>query len=165
MTQAKMGDRVKLHFVGKLDDGTIFESSEECLDDGCGCDDHADSDCGCGPQPLEFTIGDGDVFAAIEQAVIGMAPGEKRTVRLSAEEAFGERDEELIFEMSREELPEGLEPEEGEVLELGGESEEEEGFPVWVAQITDDTIVFDGNHPLAGNALNFDLELVEITGQ
>ncbi len=167
MTQARTGDRVRLHFIGKLDDGTIFESTEDCMEDACGCgdsgcDDNESSDCGCDPEPLEFTIGAGDIFPAIEQAVIGMAPGEKRTVRLTSEEAYGEHNEEMVFEMPRSELPEGLEPEEGEFLELAGDDDEEEGFPVWVTSITDETIVLDGNHPLAGQALNFELELIEI---
>ncbi|MDO3379487.1 FKBP-type peptidyl-prolyl cis-trans isomerase [Geoalkalibacter halelectricus] len=169
MSQAKSGDRVRLHFVGRLDDGTIFESSEECIDDDCGCTPedecgHAADDCGCEPEPLEFTIGAGEVFPALEQAIIGMSPGESRNVRLEAADAYGERNDEMVFEVPRSDLPPGMDPEEGEMLELAGDEgeDEDEGFPVWVAAVNADSITLDGNHPLAGNALNFDFKLLEI---
>ncbi|WP_305041935.1 FKBP-type peptidyl-prolyl cis-trans isomerase [Geoalkalibacter sp.] len=168
MSQAKNGDRVRLHFIGRLDDGTIFETSEDCLDDDCGCsaDDecgHDQDDCGCEPEPLEFTIGGGEVFPAIEQAVIGMQPGETRTVRIEPKDAYGERNEEMVFEVPRADLPPGMDPQEGEMLELAGdEDDDEDGFPVWVAAVSADSVTLDGNHPLAGNALNFEMQLIEI---
>ncbi|KIH76640.1 peptidylprolyl isomerase [Geoalkalibacter ferrihydriticus] len=172
MTQVKTGDRVRLHFIGRLDDGTIFESSEDCNDDDCGCEgEHegqgcgsTEDDCGCEAEPLEFTVGAGEVFPAIEQAIIGMSPGESRTVRLEAADAYGERSAEMVFEVPRSDLPPDMDPEEGEMLELAGDDDEneDEGFPVWVAAVSPDSITLDGNHPLAGNALNFEFELVEI---
>lgn len=168
MSQANSGDRVTVHFIGRLDDGTIFETSEDCYDDDCGCNPedecgHDHDECGCEPGPLEFTIGGGEVFAAIEQAVIGMQPGDRRTVRLEPADAYGERNEELVFEVPRSELPPGMDPDIGEMLEFAdSDDEEDEGFPVWVAEAKEDSLTLDGNHPLAGQALTFEIELIEV---
>lgn len=150
MPQAKEGDRVKLHFTGKLEDGTIFDSTEDC-----DCDD-----CGCEEGPVEFVIGEGDMAQGLEEAVIGMSPGESKTVKVPAALAFGKRDEELIVVVGKEELPEDLAPEVGETLEVT--DEEGESFPVTVTEISDMTVTLDANHPLAGLDLTFDLQLVEI---
>lgn len=153
MSQVKTGDRVTFKFVGKLEDGTIFDSSEETHT-------HAE-DCGCdGEGPLEFTVGQEDILPALEQAVIGMSVGESRIIRLSAADAYGERNEEQVITIPRSELPEDLEPEEDQVLELV--NDEDESFPVWVTEVTDTTVTLDANHPLAGEALTFEMELLEI---
>jgi len=154
MSQVKTGDRVTFNFVGKLENGAVFDTSAET---------HAhDADCGCGEEggPLEFTVGQEDILPALEQAVIGMAIGETRTVKLAPAEAYGERSEEHVITIPRSELPEEIEPEEDQVLELVNEADE--SFPVWITEVTDTTVTLDANHPLAGEALTFEMELIDI---
>ncbi|PLX80485.1 MAG: peptidylprolyl isomerase [Desulfuromonas sp.] len=150
MKQATTGDKVIFKFTGRLDDGSVFDSSDDC---------HDEDDCGCGG-PLEFTIGADEVLPALEQAVIGMACGDTKTVRLNPVDAYGEHIPEQVFTIDREELPEDLEPAEDQVLELL--NDDGEGFPVWVTEVTDSTVTLDANHPLAGETLTFELELQEI---
>lgn len=150
MSQAKTGDKVKLNFTGKLEDGTIFDSSDDCMDDECGCQEG----------PMEFIIGAGETFPALEEAVIGMRVGESRTVQLAADDGYGERNEDMVVEVSRSQLPADLVPEEGQVLELTDESGET--FPVWVTAVEEESVTLDANHPLAGRDLLFELELLEI---
>jgi len=154
MSQVKTGDRVTFKFIGKLDDGTVFDSSEETHPH--------DEDCGCGEEggPLEFTVGQEDILPALEQAVIGMSIGDNRIVKLSAAEAYGERSEEQVVTIQRSELPEDIEPEEDQVLELI--NDEDESFPVWVTEVTESTVTLDANHPLAGEELTFEMELIDI---
>lgn len=141
MQQAKQGDKVHVHYRGKLDDGTVFDSSE-------------------GSEPIVFTIGSGDVIPGFEHAVEGMTSGEKKTERIAAENAYGERRDELVFTVGREQMPENTEVEVGDTLQVG--------FPdgssaaVQVAGIDDGSVTLDANHPLAGKNLTFDLELVDI---
>jgi peptidylprolyl isomerase len=154
MTQAKKGDRVKINFTGKLDDGTIFDTTLASGEHGC-------EDCSCEESgPMEITIGEEEFFVQIEEALVGMAPGEKKTVSISTEDAFGDYDEEKVFTVAREELPADLKPEIGQELELTGEDDESLG--VSVVDMDDESITFDANHPLAGEDLTFELELVEI---
>jgi len=166
MAQAKKGDRVKIDYTGTLDDGTVFDSTlegEECSPDECEADDCADDSCGCGGHetgPMELTIGAGDFFPQIEEALIGMAPGEKKIVVIPVEDAFGEYDEERVFTVSRKDLPEDLTPEVGDQIGLSDENDEILG--VTVVEVSDDNISFDANHPLAGEELTFEFELVEI---
>jgi len=150
MAKAKQGDKVKINFTGTLDDGTVFDSTDDCHDD----------DCGCSSGPMEFTIGGDEVFAAFEQAVIGLSPGESRTVKIPAAKAYGEWDEEMLATVERSEIPEDLDPQVGQVLEVT--NDDGEAFPVTVTEITDTTVTLDANHPLAGKDLNFTIELVEI---
>lgn len=150
MPQAKKGDRVKLHFTGKLEDGTVFDSTEDC-----DCDD-----CGCEEGPVEFVIGEGEMAPGLEEAVVGMSPGESKTVKVPAALAFGERDEEMVVVVEKKELPPDLNPEVGETLEVT--EDDGESFPVIVTETSDTTITLDANHPLAGLELTFDLQLVEI---
>lgn len=171
MAKAKQGDRVRFDFTGTLDDGTVFDStreSDECDDENCSsdgcesndCDDY-DCDCGCGESgPLELTIGGGDFLPQIEEALVGMAPGEKKTVRIAAADAFGDYDEEKVFTVGRSELPADLQPAEGDELVLTDEQDENVG--VIVLETTPETITFDANHPLAGEDLTFEIELIEI---
>lgn len=154
MSQVKEGDIVKFNFVGKLDDGTIFDSSELSEEH----EEHGD-DCDCGG-PLEFRVGDEAILPALEAAVIGMQVGEKRTVTLTPEKAYGEHIEDNVVTIQRSELPEDLDPEEDQILEMTGE--DGETFPVWITEVTADTITLDANHPLAGETLIFEMELVEI---
>ena len=166
MAQAKKDDRVKINYTGTLNDGTIFDSTlegDECSPDECETDDCTDDSCGCGEhetEPMELTIGAGDFFPQIEEALIGMAPGEKKSVVIPVGDAFGEYDEERVFTVSRKDLPDDLNPEVGDQLGLSDENDEIIG--VTVVEVSDDNISFDANHPLAGEELTFEFELVEI---
>ncbi len=153
MAQVKKGDRVRINFTGTLEDGTVFDST---LNEGdCGCDD-----CGCDEGPMELTLGEEEFFQQIEEALIGMAPGEKKTVVIPAEEAFGEYDEEKVFAVERSQFPEDITPEFGQELEFAGE--DGESYPVTVVEVDDATVTLDANHPLAGEALAYEFELLEI---
>lgn len=175
MSQAKKGDRVRIDFTGKLEDGTVIDSTRpgECDDEGCGCDDTGcnDSscgcdddgdDCGCGSEvgPMELTIGEGDFFELIEEGLIGMKPGESKTIVIPAVDAFGEYDEERVMTIDRSELPSDLTPEIGSELVLTDENDE--SMEVVVIDADEKSITFDANHPLAGEDLTFDIELIEI---
>ncbi|MFA5516265.1 MAG: peptidylprolyl isomerase [Desulfuromonadales bacterium] len=151
MKKVKQGDRVKVNFTGKLDDGMIVDSSEDCGCEECDCEEAA---------PVEFTMGEEEVIPGLEQALLGMAPGESKTVRIASDEAYGAHDEELVMVVDREEIPAEIAPEVGQTLELTGE--DGESFLVTVTEVTDETVVLDGNHPLAGMDINYEIELVEI---
>jgi peptidylprolyl isomerase len=159
MATAKNGDRVLFNYVGKLEDGTIFDSTFEsdCSDDGCSSDD-----CGCGHEtgPMELVIGSGEFFPAIEAALAEMAQGEKKSIVIPAAEAFGEFDAERLFTVDLSDMPADFAPQIGDELVLTGDDDEELG--VTVIEMTEKEVTFDANHPLAGQALTFDLELLEI---
>jgi len=141
MSKANSGDKVRIHYTGKLDDGTQFDSSE-------------------GRDPLEFDLGGGGVIPGFDSAVDGMAVGEKKSVKIEAEEAYGPHHEELIQDVPKSELPDDMELSVG--LQLQAQSPEGKVMRFMISAITDDIITVDGNHPLAGQTLNFDIELVEI---
>jgi peptidylprolyl isomerase len=141
MTVAKSGDSVKVHYTGTLEDGTQFDSS-------------------AGVDPLEFTLGGGQVIAGFDEAITGMAPGEKKNVIIPAEKAYGQRNEEMVINAPRDEVPEGITPEVGQRLQLAGPNNQP--IMVEVTDVTDEHIQLDANPPLAGKDLTFDLELVEI---
>lgn len=166
MAQAQQGSRVKIEYTGTLDDGTIFDSTlegAECDAEECDTDDCTDDGCGCGGHesgPMELTIGAGEFFPQIETALVGMTPGEKKTVVIPVDEAFGDYDEERVFTVSRKDLPDDLDPEVGDQLGLSDENDDVIG--VTVMDVTEESITFDANHPLAGEDLTFEIELVEI---
>ncbi|MBI2354234.1 MAG: peptidylprolyl isomerase [Deltaproteobacteria bacterium] len=164
MAQAKKGDKVKINYTGTLPDGTVFDSTleDECDHDECETDDCGDDECGCGCEsgPMELTIGGGELFPQIDDALTGMSPGEKRTVVIPAADAFGEYDQEKVFTVPRSDLPEDLKPEVGDELVLGNDDDEELG--VAVVEVSADSVTFDANHPLAGEDLTFEVELLEI---
>lgn len=141
MGQAKQGDNVKVHYTGKFLDGKIFDSSKERA-------------------PLEFKIGEKKVIPGFELAIIGMQPGELKTVTLNSNDAYGPHLEELVTDVDRGHFPEHITPEVGQQLEV----QSEEGFQaiVTITNISGDTVTLDANHPLAGKDLVFDIELVEI---
>ena len=141
MTQAKSGDTVRIHYTGTLDDGTQFDSS-------------------AGRDPLEFALGAGQVIPGFDNAVDGMAVGEKKTVTLPAQEAYGERHEQLVQEVSRSALPGEIEPAVG--MQLQSQSPEGQVMMLVVTDVGEESITADANHPLAGQALTFAIELVEI---
>ena len=141
MTTAKHGDTVHVHYTGKLDDGTIFDSSR-------------DSD------PIAFTIGAGQVIPGFEDAIVGMSAGDEKTEHIAAGRAYGEHSDELVFNVDRNQMPDDEEIEVGDMLRIG--------FPdgstadVQVAEIEGDRVTLDANHPLAGKDLTFELQLVSI---
>jgi len=141
MPTAHAGDTVTVHYVGRLEDGTIFSSSE-------------------GHEPLRFVLGSGQVLPGFEKAVEGMSPGETKEVRIPAAEAYGERSDELVLEISRDELPDHIDFHVGQQLLLGGP--EGGQVRVVVSAVSEDSVTFDGNHPLAGKDLYFTIELVSI---
>jgi peptidylprolyl isomerase len=141
MTGAKPGDRVKVHYTGRLDDGSVFDSSE-------------------GREPLEFEVGSGQVIAGFDEAVSGMTAGERRSVRIACEEAYGERREDLVLEVERRAFPPDIVPEVGQRLQMGQGSGQM--AVVTVAEVAEENVKLDANHPLAGQDLTFDLELVAI---
>jgi len=141
MSQAKAGDSVRIHYTGKLDDGTEFDSS-------------VNSD------PLEFKLGEGGIIPGFEKAVDGMAVGDTKSVKIDPEEAYGPRHEQLIQEVPKSALPDNIEPAVG--MQLQSETPDGQAMLLVVTEVTDESITVDGNHPLAGQTLNFDIELVEI---
>ena len=163
MATAKIGDKVIINYTGKLEDGSVFDTTIKetgCCDDtdaDCGCDDDG---CGCETGPMELTIGAEDFFPQVEEALVGMAPGEKKTVTIPAEDAFGEYDEEEVFSISREQLTGDIVPEVGMELELTGD--DDEPVEVTVVEVTEDTLTVDANHPLAGEDITYEIELLEI---
>ena len=140
MEQAKQGDTVRVHYTGTLNDGQEFDSSR-------------------GLDPLTFTLGTGSVIPGFDEAVTGMSVGDEKRVTIPAEEAYGPRRDELTLELPRAELPPDLELEEGTQLRM---EQGEQSIVVTVRALDDETVTLDANHPLAGEALTFDLRLVEI---
>lgn len=141
MAQAKRGDTVHVHYKGSLDDGSVFDSSE-------------------GGDPISFTLGGGEVIAGFENAIEGMSPGEKKTSRMEPGDAYGDRREELVFTVGKDQMPDGAEIEVGDMLRVGfpdGSSSD-----VHVSGVENDEVTLDANHPLAGKPLTFELELVSI---
>jgi peptidylprolyl isomerase len=156
VAQVKKSDRVSINFTGKLADGTLIDStypdSEEssCEHDNCS-HDHG---------PYEFTLGNGEFFPSIEEALIGMKVGDKKVVVIAAEDAFGNYDPENVYQVERSELPEGLVPEVGMELEVG--DDEDDAYSVTIIHVDDKEITLDANHPLAGQELTYEFELVAI---
>jgi peptidylprolyl isomerase len=141
MSQAKQGDTVRVHYTGTLDDGTMFDTSAN-------------------REPLEFTIGKGQVIPGFDLAVIDMVPGETRVSLIQAEDAYGPHSEELVTEVDRARFPADLELELGQQLQVGLADGQQ--AVVMIVDITDDSVTLDANHPLAGQNLTFEIELVEI---
>ncbi|NJP11865.1 MAG: peptidylprolyl isomerase [Leptolyngbyaceae cyanobacterium RU_5_1] len=141
MSRAKTGDTVRVHYTGKLDDGTVFDSSVE-------------------RDPLEFTIGSGAIIPGFEQAVIGMSPGDSKTELIPTDRAYGPYQEEMVLTVDRQQMPSELQPEVGQQLQL--QHPTGEVIPVIITEVSHSTITLDANHPLAGEDLTFDISLVEI---
>ncbi|MFC1894991.1 peptidylprolyl isomerase [Candidatus Dependentiae bacterium] len=141
MAQAKHGDKVKVHYTGKLNDGTVFDSSKK-------------------RDPLEFIIGDKKVIVGFEQGVLGMEPGETKTVKINSKDAYGDSREDMIIKISKTHLPKNIEPKVGQNLQI--KQEDGQIIVVTITKLDDETITVDANHPLAGKDLTFEIELVEI---
>lgn len=164
MAQAKQGDTVRVHYTGTLNDGSIFDSSEAAEEESCGCNCSSSGGCGtgsdCGCEPLEFTIGEGNVIPGFEKAVLGLAVGESVKVTIPADEAYGPRHEQMIAVVERSELNGEIEPIEGQQLEVV--LQDDTTMPVLITEVTETTVTLDANHPLAGQDLTFEIKLVEI---
>ena len=141
MQQVKKGDAVSVHYHGKLTNGTTFDSSE-------------------GREPLQFTAGQGHVIKGFDDAVIDMKVGDKKTVNIPVAEAYGERNEDMIITYPRSEFPDDMNPEIGMELQMGDDTGNV--FPVVIIEVENDMVVLDANHPLAGEDLIFDIEVVTI---
>lgn len=139
--EARQGDIVKVHYTGKLEDGTVFDTS---LD----------------REPLQFTIGKGQVITGFEQAVMGMNPGESKTTKVPSGQAYGPYRKEMVLEVDRKQFPTHLKPEVGQEYQIPREN----GRPtvVTVTEVSKSKVVLDANHPLAGRDLIFDVQLLEI---
>ena len=143
MAQAETGDTVKIHFTGKLEDGTVFGSTAN-------------------REPLEFKLGEGGIIPGVESAVEGMNVGESKTVKVPPEQAYGPHQAELVAEVSRDRFPEGVEPKIGQKFEIPRPDEQGQVTVVRVVKVSESTVTLDANHPLAGRDLTFELELLEI---
>ena len=141
MQQVQQGDKVKVHYHGRLTDGTTFDSSE-------------------GRTPLEFEVGSGAVIPGFDNGVMGMSVGDKKTINIPADEAYGQRHQELVMDFPKERFPEDMNPEVGMQLMMNNGAGQQ--FPVTVVDVKDDTVTLDANHHLAGQDLVFDIELVDI---
>jgi len=143
MQQVKKGDTVKVHYHGKLTNGTTFDSS-------------------AGREPLEFEVGSGMVIPGFDEGVTGMSIGDKKTIHIPADQAYGQKEEHMIMEFPRDRFPEDMVPEVGMQLNMSNGSGQ--NFPVVITEVRETVVVLDANHPLAGEDLVFDLELVAING-
>lgn len=139
--KTKNGDKVKVHYTGKLEDGEVFDSSRD-------------------RKPLEFTVGEGNVIPGFDKAVLDMEIGEQKSVEIAPDEAYGPRREELVVDVERSEFPSHIEPSVGQRLQM----QQPEGGTVnlVITDMNDETITLDANHPLAGRTLLFEVEMMEI---
>ena len=141
MSEAKHGDTVKAHYTAKLKDGTVYDTS-------------------INRHPLQFTIGEGQIIPGFEQAVVGMRPGQSKTVQVPTDKAYGPHREDMVVTVDHSQFPESLEPEVGQTLEITGS----DGLRTvaTVADVSETRVTFDINHPLAGKELILDIQLIEI---
>ncbi len=141
MQQVEKGNAVSVHYHGKLTDGTTFDSSE-------------------GREPLSFTAGSGQVIKGFDEAVLDMKVGEKKTVNIPVAHAYGERNSDMVMEYPKSEFPADMNPQVGMELQMGDDSGNV--FPVVIVEVGEETVLLDANHPLAGQDLVFEIELVSI---
>jgi FKBP-type peptidyl-prolyl cis-trans isomerase 2 len=144
MAQAKNGDTVTVHYTGRFTDGTVFDTSVS-------------------GEPLEFTIGERHVIPGFEQAVLGMDVGDSKTVNIASEDAYGDHEEDLVFQLEPDSFPPDLKLEVGQQLQL--DQPDGRVIHLRVAEITESMVTLDANHPLAGEDLTFELDLVGIVRQ
>ena len=143
MTHPRTGDTVRVPYTGRLDDGRVFASSKR-------------------HEPLELTVGKGTLIPSVEETLTRMEPGEERTVTIPAERAYGPYEPALLLAVDRAEFPEDIEPEVGRELQV---QQGDMVIVVRIAEVSDEQVTIDANHPLAGQNLTFDLELVEIRSE
>lgn len=137
----KNGDTIRVHYTGRLTDGTIFDSSD-------------------GREPLEFQVGSGMVIKGFDEGVLNMLVGDKKTITIPSADAYGDYNEAMLLEFDKSALPSDVEAQVGQVLHMSDDSGNV--FPVVLAEIKENSVIIDANHQLAGKDLVFDLELVEI---
>ena len=140
MAAAQNGDTVRVHYTGTLGDGSVFDSSR-------------------GREPLEFQLGTGQVIPGFDSAVTGLEPGQERRVTIPSDQAYGPRRDEMIVTVGREVFPPSIDPQVGQMLQM---SQGDQALRVTVTDVSDAGVTLDANHPLAGQDLTFDIELVEI---
>ena len=143
MAQPQAGDTVVVHYTGKLEDGTVFDTSRE-------------------QDPMRFEVGAEQVIPGFEEAVCGLEPGQETTISIPPEEAYGDRREDLVLEVAHAQIPPGLDPRVGLQLQLTLDDGQQ--IPVSVTEVGEASVTLDANHPLAGKTLIFDIELVEVQG-
>ncbi|GEQ98666.1 peptidyl-prolyl cis-trans isomerase [Iodidimonas gelatinilytica] len=143
MSTASTGDTVKVHYTGTLDSGQQFDSSRD-------------------REPISFELGKRQVIVGFETAIEGMAPGETKQVKIPADEAYGQRRDDLVFAVPPDQFPAEMKAEEG--MRVTGTTQQGQQVEMMIVKVTEETITLDANHPLAGHDLTFDLELVEIVG-
>lgn len=143
MPKVKDGDTVKVHYTGTLEDGAVFDTSQE-------------------REPLEFTIGRGQIIPGFEKAVIGMDEGDSATVDIPSDKAYGAVREDLIISVPKDQLPDEVEPQIGMQLQVN--QPDGKPIPVRITEIEETELTLDANHPLAGKDLTFEIELVEVAG-
>ncbi|WP_275316447.1 FKBP-type peptidyl-prolyl cis-trans isomerase [Tenacibaculum bernardetii] len=141
MSQVKENNTVKVNYTGKLSDGQIFDSSE-------------------GKEPIEFTLGEGRLIPGFEKGLIDMKLNEKKTITIAKEEAYGDVNENLIQEVNKTDLPQDMAPQVG--MGLVSKSPDGQEFNLVITEVKEESVIIDGNHPLAGKELIFDLEVVAI---
>ncbi|QIE42111.1 peptidylprolyl isomerase [Rhodobacteraceae bacterium SC52] len=141
MAEVKAGDTVHIHYTGTLNDGTTFDSSE-------------------GRDPLSFEVGSGEIIAGLDSALPGMSEGDKKTVNIPADQAYGPVNPEARQPVPRAEIPDHIPLDLGTQLQV--ETAQGQTMPVTITEVTEETVVLDANHPLAGQDLNFDIELVKV---
>lgn len=141
MSQVKNGDTVKVHYTGKLNDGEVFDSSE-------------------GRDPLEFVVGSGNIIQGFDTAVVGMTTGDRKTIQVTPDQGYGERDEKLVAEIERSHVPDTVDLQVGAAMQV--KHANGQVMNVTIADLTDEHVTLDANHPLAGKTLTFDIEVVEI---
>jgi peptidylprolyl isomerase len=141
MTQAKNGTQVSVHYKGTLNDGSVFDESRP-------------------EQPLQFTVGGGQVIPGFDKAVEGMTVGDSKTITLEADQAYGQHRDDLVMKVDRERVPKELDLEVGQRYQM--EKESGEKFKVTVTEVTDSAVTLDANHPLAGKDLTFEIKLVDV---
>ncbi|WP_047267243.1 FKBP-type peptidyl-prolyl cis-trans isomerase [Marinitoga sp. 1197] len=139
--KAEKGNTVKVHYTGTLNDGSVFDTSN-------------------GREPLEFTLGTGQVIPGFEEAIIGMEIGEKKTITIPSKEAYGEYSEEKVFELPKQNFPSNIDEALGQTVQLGDSTGNV--FLAKILEVTDEIVKMDTNHPLAGKDLTFEIELIEI---
>ena len=142
MAQAQLGDTVQVHYTGRLPDGTVFDSSQQ-------------------REPLEFTLGEGQLIPGFEQVVLGMTPGESKTETIPSAQAYGAHQPELLLDVERAQFPQDIQPHVGQELQMS--RPDGSAVPVVVTAVTASQVTLDANHPLAGKDLIFDITLVAIS--
>ena len=141
MQEAQVGDLVSVHYTGKLTNGEVFDSSKD-------------------RDPLKFTLGNKELLGGFEDGVVGMKPGETKSVTLNPEQAFGDRREDLVLKLPKTEFPQHITPSVGLQLKMGDANGA--NLTVVITEVAEDSVTLDGNHPLAGQTIVFDIELIEI---